>query len=197
MGFNKKSGYNLFLVAVIVVCVGLLLIQNIDTITGKATSATATSNVTIEYYFSISLSGNLSNGIEFGSINATNLVNINATDNNISGSAPNQTGFWINVSSDSSTAVDFCVKADSALISGANSIHEANESYVNSTTSTGLIPDVTLETSFTTSNIKSGKNIAIGGVNYYRFWLDIPLAQAAGTYNNTVSFTGKNTGAAC
>src|SRR3989338_3120584 len=39
-----------------------------------------------------------------------------------------------------------------------------------------------------TSYVKGESNIFPGNSNYYRFWLDIPAAQAAGTYNNTVTF---------
>ena len=58
-------------------------------------------------------------------------------------------------------------------------------------------PDSSDETSLTTSYEKAGSSISIGSINYYRFWLDVPGAQASGDYNNTVYFKGTQAGSSC
>src|SRR3989344_7183015 len=64
-------------------------------ITGFASSGSAVSNVTISKSFSITLSTNLSNGIEFG--NQTTATDANASDNYNGGSST--TTMFTNVSS--------------------------------------------------------------------------------------------------
>ena len=197
MGFDKKSWYNWCLIFIIILCVTLIIFQNVDAITGNTVSGSSQSNVTITTYFSVSLSTNLSNGIDFGIINGTNFLDINASDNNNTGA--NQTSLWINVSTDSNSAADFCVGANATLKSGTDIIGITNESYSNSTTNSDVLPNLTEQVSLivSASGVKAGESIAIGGVNYYRFWLDIPSQQASGTYTNNITFKGVSAGVAC
>ena len=184
----------------------MILNQGVKT-TGYATTATTTSNVTISSYFAIAMSQNLSNGIQFGSVstlpttsqNAThNYDGVNTTAQNITLNGTNGTSMWMNVSSDSNTAVDFCTKADAALTtSGGSTIGVGNETYHNSTQTNITIPNILSEVAFTTSYVKAGFNTSIGSNNYYRFWLDVPAGTASGSYNNTISFEGIATGGAC
>ena len=186
---------SLFLFSII-----MIMNQKIKT-TGYATETSTTSNVTISTYFAIELSANLSNGIEFGTVSTLPATNQNATDNhNGANTTQNGTGasMWVNVSTDSNSALDFCVKADAALqTSGGASIGVGNESYHNSTQTNVSLPDYNNEVAYTTSYVKAGFNTSIGGRNFYRFWLDVPAATTAGNYNNTVSFKGVATGGSC
>jgi hypothetical protein len=54
-----------------------------------------------------------------------------------------------------------------------------------------------LETSLTTSYVKSGEDVSVGENNYYRFWLDVPGGQPTGDYTNLVYFKGIQTGSSC
>lgn len=174
--------------------------------TGHVTEIATSSNVTITTYFSIAMSPNLTTGIQFGSVDTLPSYNINATLNNESGfntttdqGAPPGVGttYWMNVSTDSNTAVDFCIKGSELNTSGGDAIGLGNETYFNATATNTSSPFVISETEFTTSYVKSSGHIAAGSTNYYRFWLDVPAGTATGTYNNTVSFKGVAETTAC
>lgn len=165
-------------------------------ITGYATEGSTTSNVTISKYLSISMSTNLTSGITFGSVESLPAVNLNATHNNDSVSSG--TSLFVNVSQDSNTNVDFCIKANAAMQSASlDTIGLGNESYANATSTNVSIPALAGEVSLTTGYISAGANVTIGTPVYYRFWLDIPSGTPSGTYNNTVDFKGVETGVAC
>lgn len=165
-------------------------------LTGYATSATTTSNVTISSYFAIAMSANLSDGIQFGNISTLPAINANAS-HNYDGDAGLNTSMWMNVSIDSNVNVDFCVMADALNTSSGDYIGLGNESYFNSTINNATHPSSASEVSITTSYVKAGPNILVGNNNYYRFWLDVPIATPAGTYNNTVFFKGVSSGGNC
>ena len=70
-----------------------------------------TSMVTVSEAVAIGLSTNLSAGISFGSLNS-GTENNNATYNyNVTG----QTLYWVNLSGDSTSNADICVKANESL----------------------------------------------------------------------------------
>lgn len=195
---EKRFGiYNLILVFVILFCFILIGLQNSNVMSGKATAVFAVSNVSVNKYLAISFSTNLSEGILFGNVSFLPAVNINASHNY--DGVSNATTLFINVSEDGNTAVDFCIKANANLTSvSSDEIILANETYANSTiTNIGTPGADTNSTSLTTSYIKSGNAVSIGGANYYRFWLDIPASQPSGDYNNSVSFKGVQTGVGC
>jgi len=168
-------------------CFGIVYSQ---TLTGYATESTTTSQVVISTYFSIDMSANMTAGILFGTENSTSKSNVNGTANyNEAGS--NITHYNMSVSSDSNTVVDFDLSANHALNDSDNNIIGlGNETYANSTVNNISFPALADEVAFTTSGVEAGDDIAIGGVVYYRFWLDIPAGQAPGTYNNTITFEG-------
>jgi len=87
--------------------------------------------------------------------------------------------------------------ADGGLttLGDADEIKIGNETYNNASSTSTSVPDWGTENLLTTSYVKAGVNIpnTDAGANYYRFWLDIPAAQAAGDYNNSVSFKGITT----
>lgn len=166
----------------------LLLIFD-SSFTGHVTSDSTTSEVTISQYFSISLSGNLSNGIDFGTQNSTVATDVNATQNF---NASLNTSYFIAVSSDSNTDVNFSISGDGPLnTTGGDEIGLGNETYAFSTGANNVTnPSISGETSLTTSPVAAGGDIAPGFNVYYRFWLDIPSGTPVGTYNNTINFNG-------
>jgi len=172
--------------------------------TGYVTEITTISNVSITTYFSISMSGNLSDGIQFGEVSSLPATNVNASHNydganttEDSNGTEQGTRYWMNVSVDSNTAVDFCIKADALNTSESDVIGLANETFYNNTITNSTHPSFASEVGLTTSYDEAGFNVAQGIANYYRFWLDVPAATATGTYNNTVSFKGVATATGC
>ena len=193
---SKKIGFlEIFLLLIILICIFLIILQNF-VITGKASEYSTPSNVSIAKALSISFSNNLSEGIIFGTIASLPAINQNATHNYDGGS--NWTSLYIQVSPDGNTNVDFCTRANTPLTNpAADIIGVGNETYSNSTMTNSSLPALSSETSLTLSYVKSGANVSTGGANYYRFWLDVPIAQPSGDYNNTVSFKGVQIGSIC
>ena len=167
----------------------MIFVEN-SNLTGHAVESTI-SSVTISQYYAISMSNNLSAGIGFGTKDSTSQTDINATANYL---YSNESEYYMQVSSDSNTAVDFTIYADGPMnTSGGDEIGVGNESfyYVKTTTSISA-PDVSNEISLTTSPQAAGTEVAIGDNVYYRFWLDIPAGTPVGEYNNTISVEGVN-----
>jgi hypothetical protein len=172
--------------------------------TGYVTESSTVSNVTITTYFAIGLSLNLTQGIQFGEVATLPATNVNASHNNDSINTTGDTagynygaGYWINVSTDSNSVLDFCIKADALNTSTGDEIGLGNETYSNHTVTNSTFPLIGSETGLATGYVKSGDNIGIGSSNYYRFWLDVPAGTATGVYNNTVSFKGVTSTASC
>jgi hypothetical protein len=172
-------------------------------ITGNASmSASTTSSAVISKYFSINVSGNLSSGIDFGTIAALPSTNVNATRNwnsTINSSLyNNQTLYWATVETDSNTPVDFCITATAFNTSTGYEIDIGNytfaDSNLNDITHPGPVDEQTMSK---TAYVAGQTNIGVGSSNYFRFWLDVPATTASGTYNNTVTFLGRPTGTAC
>ena len=197
---KKEVSIIVVFTAVFLFSITMLLIPNIpmEKITGHATTGTTVSNVTIAKYLSIAMSTNLTTGILFGSVDTLPAENENATHNYDGGSSGSTMS--LNVSTDSNTAVDFCIQADADLYdsTGGNTLTVGNESYANSTSTDIDNPAVASEVSLTTGYVWAG-NTSVGGDIYYRLWLDIPTATPSGTYNNTITFKGvvANSGSAC
>jgi hypothetical protein len=199
----KKGNSLIFLFGTILLfSITMILLQNIPQekirITGHATTGTTASNVTISKYLSIAMSPELESGILFGTVDTLPATDQNAT-NNYDGGSDGST-MSLNVSEDSNTAVDFCIKADADLHDpeGDNTLGVGNQSYANSTSTDADNPSLSDEVSLTTEYAFAG-NINEGEDIYYRFWLDIPAGTPAGTYNNTITFKGveANSGSGC
>lgn len=184
----------------VIVFFGLLLLVSAgmlvkNSFTGYATEAGTSSNVTITKFLSIDLSTNLSDGITFGSVTTLPSLDVNATDN----FNPNSTMF-INVSSDSNTAVDFCIKANDHLTDsvGGTVIGLNNQTYLNASLNNETLPGLAGSSAvLTTSYVKSSLPTGRGNATFYRFWLDVRSGVASGNYNNTVLFKGVETATAC
>ncbi len=171
-------------------------------LTGSAISVTPTSQVNIQKYFSINASGNLSYGIDFGTIESLPANNWNATKNwNYTGGGDvwhNETLYWITVEMDSNTPVDLCIITDALNTSGGDEIGIGNYTFSdsgwNNITYPGPIDHRTMSTA---GYVAGSTNISVGGSNYFRFWLDVPISTASGTYNNTVTILGVSNGVVC
>lgn len=189
--------YNGILIGIIVISLGLLFFANVSAITGHATEDSTTSNVSIQKYLAIALSGNLSSGIVFEQIDTLPTNNDNATHNY--DGPNNSTEYYINVSTDSNTAVDFCIRANTGLSTiGGDIIGLGNETYsTNVTTSDLNTPAIADEISMNTTYEKAATAVPVGNASYWRFYLDVPVGQASGDYNNSVYFKGVTQGTGC
>ncbi len=197
----KFGWYRIVLILVILACLALILFQNTEItgnfITGFLTEGSTTSNVSIQKYLAIALCTNLASGISFGDVTSLPVSNLNGTHNYDNGSSGST--YCMNVSLDGNTAIDACIRGDGPLnTTGGDAIGLDNETYYNSTDWTNLtIPALVDEVPLTTGYVKAGSDIAVGSLNFYRFWLDIPAAQPSGEYNNTVYFKGVQTTFSC
>lgn len=190
------------LAALAISAAGLLTSRNAS-MTGALTSASTTSSAVIEKYFSINVSGNLSTGIDFGTIAALPAVNHNASLNYNDTSYPgendgNESLYWVTVETDSNTPVDFCIIATAFNTSGGIEIEIGNYTFSdsgwNNITYPGPVDELTMSTS---AYVAGETGITVGSSDYFRFWLDVPATTPSGTYNNTVTFLGRPTGVAC
>jgi hypothetical protein len=206
---RKLGWYAIILVVIILAMLVLIIFQNvkitgnatdlISSITGYATEQNTVSNVSIEYYLSIALCTNLSTGILYGNVSTLPASDINGS-HNYDGDYPtaNESTYCVNVSTDSNTPVDFCIKANWDLNNSADDkILVGNQTWVNSTTTDVDTPALVNAVSLSTTYADAGYSIPIGSENWYRFWLDIPAGQASGDYDNSVYFKGVTQGNSC
>jgi len=161
-------------------------------LTGRAVETTS-SRVVIENYFSISKSPTLASEIFFGDINSLPAYQVNATGNNDSSGALGPTLYNITVSPDSNVIVDFCVRALGNLTIGGDEngpkIDLPNYTWANSTINDATHP-AKFGKSFTHDFVLASQDVQIGGADHYRFWLNLSVNQAPGTYGNTIEFQG-------
>ncbi|MEM2873977.1 MAG: hypothetical protein QW063_00755 [Candidatus Nanoarchaeia archaeon] len=199
MAKDLKFSITILFCVLAALIVGFLTLPNtIQLPTGAATTQTTTSRVAISYYFAISLSTNLSEGIDFGNITSLPANDLNATHNY--DGANGTTSFWVHVSNDSNVNVDICHRAQGPLTTvGNDTIELGNYTWSDSLTNTNLLPaGPPGSNTFTTSFVKGNNvNIAPGNNGYYRYWLDIPLGQPAGTYNNIIEYKAVYAGVSC
>ena len=195
---EKRNVIILVLTAAVILFSVLAFVSRPPSLTALATESTTTSSVTVQKFLAITLSTNLSDGITFGTVDTLPGINVNASDNDNDGSSG--TSLFVNVSTDSNTAVDFCTKANSGLHDavGDSTIGLSNETYRNASTTNSTLPGpATSSIPLTTSFVKASEPTVPGNVTYYRFWLDVPTGTASGTYNNTVTFKGVETTLSC
>ena len=198
MDGDKSTKFFLsFFVLVFVLSLLLIISSYSDSITGHALSF-ASSNVTITSYFAFTLSNNLTNGIGFGSVSVLPFKDLNATSNNDTAFPENGTTYFANVSTDSNTAVDFCLNGTDFL-SGADVLGVNNFSYNNASfTNRTFHPNVSIGGyNLTYTLTKASLATFKGNSTFWRFWLDLPAAQPAGTYTNNVTVEGVATAGAC
>jgi len=191
----KREFYKLFLIGIIVISIFLIVIENFTTLHAKVSFTETPSNVSISKSFSIEFSPELSEGILFGEINFLPADNVNASHNY--DGEENASTLYINVSEDGNTPVDFCIRGLSNLVNpGGDQIGLANETYSHYNSS-NLTHPTTSEIPLAPIYFKSGEDVPLGGINYWRFWLDVPAGQPSGTYTNTVAFKAIEAGENC
>lgn len=189
------------IVAVLILVLAGYLVLGASAQAADSSETITVSNVTVSSYVAMSVSNNLTIGIEFGSLDP-DTTNNNGTHNYDGGDATTQnTSYWIGISSDTNQNVDLCVKDNKALADLADTVTIPNSGYTwgNSTTATidggpQVGSSIAIGTSYDSSAIN---NSAAGTRIYFRFWLDLPSGQQAAVYNNTVYFKGVVTGSNC
>lgn len=170
----------------------------IDAITGAAAfneTAPIPANATVEIFFAVAPSANLTNGIEFGTIQP-GTINNNATDNYDTGGM--NTSLFIAVSPDSNVNVDFCLLANADLASMlGDKIGITNLTFANATANNFTVPALAAALPMDTLYQDSSQVVSPGSSDFYRFWLDVPPGTPPGAYNNTIIFTAVQESASC
>ena len=158
-----------------------------------------TSNVTIAKQIAISRSTNLTAGILFGT------VTIGSNNNNATGNfnSTGHTQFWITIDSTTTVPIDLCIRANDSMRSGSYSIPLTNYHWsYNTTTNNQTYPTYPATTDMTTTfdyvdNMNDTWNQGTTVYCYFRFNLDIPSGQVAGTYTNEISFKATENTTTC
>ena len=163
----------------------VLLLSQYSVKAAASDEKVTTSNVTVNVYVSISLTTAFANGVEFGNLDP-------GTDDNPSTTCANL-GCNISVSGDTNVNVDILMKANANLtrFPGTEMIGWWNYTW-NSTDGTYSFVQPGWELNITQYDNRTarkvGDSVAPGGVRSWQAWLDIPPAQTAGSYNNTLYF---------
>lgn len=160
---------------------------------------------------SISISGNLSEGIFFTSLEGSKVnkqydVNIstwnNATWNYNNTPSPGnyKTLYWIQ--NTGNVNEDFCMKANSDLICSQGpctgvSIYINNVTWNNATINDQNTPSFDTTKRMSTSYTKIAYNVNVGSYIYLRFWLYVDIGKPSGIYNTTYSIRGVEAGTSC
>jgi hypothetical protein len=177
-----------------------MLPTGIEMITGAGTVNQSTgfiSEANITAYFSVAMSDNLTNGIEFSSVLSSSYTDVNATDNY--NAANNGSTMYLAISPDSNVQVDMCINGSDMRNQYSNVISVGNMSYTYAYNVTNATTPASASSStlLTTSQAKTLTSMVRGTSGYYRFWIDVPFEQPPGVYNNTVEFRIVQAGRAC
>ena len=178
MKVNKKL---LLIVPAILMVSALILSSGYS---APTSTASTTSNVTVNTYVSISLTNTLQGGVQFGNLNPGTT---NSSSTTCAGLACN-----ITVSVDSNVNVDLKIKDNAPLTSGSNTIPNSGYYFNTSATAQPVLP---AQSSLDTTYYEFATGVSgTNGVSVIQFWLNVPSTQAPGTYNNTISFCGEEAG---
>jgi hypothetical protein len=164
--------------------------KKIDT---KQTVATA--NVTKQV--AIGLSTNLDlDGVKFLSLDPGTSDNEAQHNSDVDGN----TSYWVEIDQTTNTYIDICTKDNAPLTHTDGTTTIPNSGFTwNVTDELGgnapSLPGNPYSTVYDTENlVAKGKD---SGKFYLRFWLDIPSAQKAGNYNNTIYWCGNENSTIC
>jgi hypothetical protein len=178
-----KEGKKVIPVILTVVLSAILFVNSTEAATWDQQNTT--SNVTVNVYVSISLTTDLSSGVTFGSLEP-------ATNDNPSTTCSNG-ACNVTVSADTNVNVDIVLRANATLTdtTGSYTIPIAGYTW-NSTDGTENpgTPGFALDDTQYDYTNKVGDSVGASGVRNWQAWLDIPSAQTAGVYFNTLSFCG-------
>jgi hypothetical protein len=150
--------------------------------TGFATAQVGNLTASVATYISCTWSDEAL-AVSFGSNLNPGTNDINAT-NNYAG-VGNGTSYNVTVDTLSNVKANVTVKG-ADLISGVNAIAVGNVTWQSNSTAangTNMVPtgSIALTTAYDTTN-KIASNLAIGSTSHYRYWIDIPSGQVAGSY---------------
>jgi len=190
----------LSLVAILLLVAGISLSGIVPSITGFASqTAESETQVTISEYYAIYASDNLVDGIAFGSL--IHNTQDNAATDNANGGGSGST-LYLESSSDSNIDLALCIKASDDLVNITNSIPTiikiGNLTWANDTSTDSGTPKLAFETEMTKSYVHAlNLTTSVPDIAYFRFWLDVPNAQPALQYNNTLYFYSMKEGDTC
>lgn len=163
----------------------------------QASTKNVTANVTFNPQIAIAASADLAAGINVQNLTPGSSANNGSKNYN---PADNNTTYYISADAANSLNLDLCVNASGNLsTAGGDTIPLAgNYSFNDSALNTSLFSTYPGR-DFNTSPGKKANttSIAPGGRAYFRFFLNVPDNQPAGTYTNTISFRARVAGAAC
>lgn len=147
---------------------------------GTTSTQTAVSNATISTYVAITTT--FSGGIDFG------LLDPGSTDNEAT--TCESLGCNITVSADTNVPVDVKIKDNAAMTKLGDTPYIGNGNYTWNSTDSTIQPTASgsyaIDTSYDETN-KVGNSVAASGKRGITFFIDVPSAQSAGNYNNTLS----------
>jgi hypothetical protein len=175
---NKLSKVLIFLIPLLVITL-IFPFANPAPFQEQTSPSTATVNVFVE----ITLGG-FGGGIAFGSLDP------NTNDNQAPGT------FTVTAGAANNVNIDTCIKDNAALTKAGPPVYTIpNTGYTYEfTAGTPSLPGVAITTNYFKTQ---HTNLAPSVVSNAGFWLDVPLGQSAGSYNNTVYIKGIETGQAC
>ncbi len=196
----KKAGSHIYFLVLLIAAVTLFstfyfqekTFQDSDMITGFASSQVGNLSATVSTYLACTWSNAALNITFNGTLNPGD-TDQNATQNyNFSTPATNGSSYNVTVDSLSNVQANITVLGAS-LTSGANILGVGNVTWDSNTTDSNSTlmaasGSIVLTTSYDTVN-KVASNEPIGSTVWFRFWLDIPTVQLAGSYvgNYTMS----------
>ena len=188
---SKSVGASLFVIFMLFAAMSYIQPGSFG-VTGYATSATQTAVSTAIITKNVAIQANNLDTIEWSTELVPN-TDDNAAEHNADGDGGVAT-YYISMAPNNSVDVDFCINATN-LTSGVNTIALGNYTLSNSTTSSP--PAAADSEAFTEDFVKQIEGVTSSQSVYYRFWLDIPAQQPAGTYTNTVTFKAIESGTSC
>lgn len=205
---DKLTFKQVFLATIIFSCFAFVFfvtiapspLQTVSATTESSTTSNASVAVTIGFTFS----GNLSEGITFGSV-SVNTDDNNATSNyiaNVTGGCDvgNCTAYYISMDSANNAGSDTCISDNVALTFGATTIantgytYDANASFLGINMAEGTNGATAITTSYA---LFGDTDLDADANQTMQFYLDVPSGQTAGDYNNTLNFKIVQTGAGC
>jgi Tfp pilus assembly protein FimT len=158
---------------------------------------TTSSSADITKQVAISKSANLTTGILFGTLDPDS-DNNNATGN--FNDTDQMTQFWLTIDDTTNTPIDICTKDSAPLTKAGDNIPNTNYKWNSTTTNSAGDPYISGDRFAITTSYDTVNKIAdsqTSGTYYLRFTLDVPAAQPAGSYSNTVYFKGADDVSGC
>jgi len=201
-GSIRVSGSYLIVSALVAFFLITTIIRALDY---NATHTTLEMNATISNFVGLNLSAAMQRGILFGDVTANTNDNMAENNTNHTEYLFNCTEYWIGNDPSSTGSINLWHNASDLSKDGlgadiiliANVTHESNkttpdhDSNVNmSNVQDGEIVMTTEYSSIGTGNCSS---VAISGVCWIAYWLDVPADIIGGTYNTSYNYCGNLT----